>query len=256
MIFDVYKKIAKSLEGSGLSKIPFVRSTHKKLVKSLAPDIVDFDIFRLKHLGSLDQENELFLKTLKDNLKVGDTAVDIGANIGYYTFYMSRFVGDLGGRIYAFEPEPTNFAVLKENRQLNDFKNVIIENLAVSDKSGFIHLELSEDTGQHRISEKGLKIKAITLDDYFQNQMVDFIKMDAEGHERKIFNGMRHILENPNLKMITEFYIKLLDDPSDYFDMLSQRFKLFDLRNDLKPASKQEIFKRYEKRATDLLCTY
>lgn len=133
---------------------------------------------------------------------------------------------------------------------------MIIENLAVSDKSGFIHLELSEDTGQHRISEKGLKIKAITLDDYFQNQMVDFIKMDAEGHERKIFNGMRHILENPNLKMITEFYIKLLDDPSDYFDMLSQRFKLFALRNDLKPASKQEIFKRYEKRATDLLCTY
>jgi len=145
MFFNTYRRIAKALQGSGLSKIPFIRRTHKRLIRSLAPEIVEFDGFRLKHRGQLDQENELFLRVLKENIKKGALVVDASANIGYYTCYLSRFTGE-SGRVYAFEPEPTNFQVLKENIKLNDFKNVIIENNALSHKDGFLYLELSEDT--------------------------------------------------------------------------------------------------------------
>lgn len=225
MFFDTYRKIAKTLEGSGLSKISFIRQTHKKLTKSLAPDIVEFDGFRLKHLGSLDQENKLFLKTLQDNIKVGDTVIDVGANIGYFTFYLSKLVGEFG-HVYAFEPEELNFQILKENRTLNNFKNITIEQKAVSDKDGFTFLELSEDTGQHRISVGGgAKVESITLDNYFKDQTINFIKLDAERHERKILSGMKKILQNNDLKMITEFYFRLLDDPRDYFEQLEQRFR-------------------------------
>lgn len=215
MLFNTYRRIAKALQGSGLSKIPFIR-THKRLIRSLAPEIVEFDGFRLKHRGQLDQENLLFLKVLKENIKSGDLVVDGGANIGYYTCYLSRFTGE-SGRVYAFEPEPTNFQVLKENRKLNDFKNVIIEQKALSDRNGFLYVELSEDTAA-RISDRGIEVESVTLDDYFKDPIIDFIKLDVEGHERKIFLGMKKILENPNLKMITEFYYRLLDDPNDYFE--------------------------------------
>jgi len=169
--------------------------------------------------------------------------------------YLSRFVGE-SGRVYAFEPEPKNFEVLKENKKLNDFKNVIIEELAVSDKADFVFLELSDDTGQHKISNNGIKVKSVILDEYFKNQTINFIKMDAEGHERKILKGMKRILENPNLKMVTEFYYKLLDDPKDYFESLEQRFKLYDIRDNLKLITKSEFFNKYNENtgATDLLC--
>lgn len=251
--FNAYRKITKSLEGSGLSKIKFVREAHKKLMMSLTPEIVQFNGFRLKHLGSLDSGSDLFLKTMKENIQNGDLVVDVGASIGYYTFYMSRFVGS--GCVYAFEPEPTKFEVLKENRKLNDFKNVMIEQKAVYDKNDFVFLDLTEGIN-HRVSNHGIKVESVTLDDYFKDRTVNFIKLDAEGSERKILLGMKRILENPNLKMITEFYYKLLDDPLDYFERLEQRFKLYDLRDNLKPVSKIEFFKKYNDKsgATDLLC--
>lgn len=169
--------------------------------------------------------------------------------------YLSRFVGE-SGCVYAFEPEPKNFEVLKENKKLNDFKNVTIEELAVSDQTDFVFLELSDDTGQHKISNNGIKVKSVILDEYFKNQTINFIKMDAEGHEHKILKGMKRILENPNLKMVTEFYYKLLDDPKDYFESLEQRFKLYDIRDNLKPITKSEFFNKYNENtgATDLLC--
>lgn len=109
----------------------------------------------------------------------------------------------------------------------------------------------------YRISNSGIKVKTITLDDYFMNQTVNFIKIDAEGHERRILKGMKRILDhNPDLKMVTEFCYKLLDDPKDYFDLLEQRFKLYDVRDNLKPVRKLEFFNRYSEKsgATDLLC--
>src|SRR5256885_8821899 len=48
---------------------------------------------------------------LAAEIRPGMTIVDVGANIGYYTLLFSKLAGD-NGRVYAFEPEPQNFALL------------------------------------------------------------------------------------------------------------------------------------------------
>ena len=53
-------------------------------------------------------------KIVKKLVQRGDVAVDIGANIGYYTLLFSRLV-KLSGKVFAFEPEPANFSLLKKN---------------------------------------------------------------------------------------------------------------------------------------------
>lgn len=250
-MFNTYRKIAKSLEGSGISKIPFVRQTHKKLMKTLAPQIIDTNGFKMYHLGSLDQENPDYLKVMQDNIKEGNTVLDIGANIGYYTLLMSKMVGR-SGKVYSFEPEPKNFEILQKNIQLNNIENVVLSNLAMSDKSGKAFMELSNDSGQHRLSESGIEIQTTTIDEYFKDVKIDFIKMDAEGSEGRIFKGMKQRLPPP---LITEFYYKLLDNPIQFFSDLANSYNLYDIRDGLKLVKKDEFLLKYRDHgATDLLC--
>src|ERR1035441_6724268 len=56
-------------------------------------------------------------------IRPGMTVFDIGAHVGHYTLLAARIVGPTG-RVYAFEPEPENFALLKRNVELNGYKNV------------------------------------------------------------------------------------------------------------------------------------
>lgn len=249
-MFKTYRKITKSLEGSGLSKIPFVRQAHNKLIKSLAPQIVEMGGFKMYHLGSLYDDSDFFVKVLQKNIRYGDLVLDVGANIGYYTMLMSKIVGD-SGKVYAFEPEPKNFEILQKNIKINNIKNVIIEKFALSDKIGKSYLQISKDSGQHRLSDSGLETQTTTIDNYFGNKKIDFIKMDAEGSEYNIFKGMK---QRPN--MITEFYYKLLDSPEQFLNDLQEDYELFDVRDDLKPVIKQEVILKYKEGATDLFCKY
>lgn len=207
------------------------------------------------HLGQLSQENNDHLNILKQNIHLGNTVLDIGANIGYYTLIMSKLVGSTG-KVYAFEPEPKNFEILKKNIELNKLDNVILEQKALSNIDGVTYLELSKDSGQHRLSDHGVKVESISLDSYFGEGEIDFIKMDAEGSEYKILKGMKNVLKNKNLKIVTEFYYKLLDNPTAFFDDLEERFKLYDIRDNMKPLDKKEFFSKYNIGfgATDLFC--
>jgi FkbM family methyltransferase len=134
----------------------------------------------------------------KSHIKPGMTVVDIGANIGYYTLLFARLVGQKG-RVYAFEPEPTNIRYLKHNLELNDCDNVILIEKAVSNRCGTTQLFLSPDNpGGHALSpaagEKAVDVGVVTLDSVLGDREVDFIKMDIEGHEYFAIQGMRRLL--------------------------------------------------------------
>lgn len=255
MLYQAYKKLSRSLYGSGLGKIDFIRSIHLKLLKNLTPEIVEFEGLKMHHLGFLDIENYNFFNVLKQNICVGDTVLDIGANIGLWTMRMSKLVGNTG-KVYAFEPELKNFEILKKNIELNKLDNVILEQKALSDIDGVTYLELSEDSGQHRLSNHGVKVESMTLDNYLKGLVVDFIKMDAEGSEYKIFKGMKNILKNKDLTIVTEFNYKLLDTPLEFINNLEAYFKLYDIRDNMKPLDRKEFFSKYNAHssATDLLC--
>src|SRR5262249_42101912 len=118
--------------------------------------IVDGHIMYLDARDSLDLslnhvyepfETELVQSLVHEN----DTVVDVGANIGYYTLIFARLVGPRG-RVFAFEPDPGNFALLKKNVEANRYKNVVLVNAALSDEPATLKLYLSEENrGDHRI---------------------------------------------------------------------------------------------------------
>ncbi len=145
------------------------------------------------------RETAWFLRTVKR----GDTIVDAGANVGYYTIIGSRLVGDRG-KVYAFEPDPTNFELLRKNVKLNGLTNVVLERKALSNRKGTVKLYIAtENKGDHRIyqpegeSRLSVDVEAVRLDEYFQDRKpgIDFIKIDTQGAEGLILEGMKGLLE-------------------------------------------------------------
>jgi predicted methyltransferase len=72
---------------------------------------------------------------MKRIIREGMTVFDLGAHVGYYTLLAAEQVG-VTGHVFAFEPDPENYAVLIKNVELNGYKNVTFINMAISDMSG------------------------------------------------------------------------------------------------------------------------
>jgi len=148
------------------------------------------------------------------SLRPGDVFVDVGANVGYYTLLGARLVGERG-RVYAFEPDPTNFEILRRNVRLNGFDNVTLEEKAVSDEGGWIQLFLApSNKGDHRIYQpegeqrEKLDVEAVALDAYFQGreEKVDCLKLDTQGAEAVIVRGMQGLLRrSKSVVMLLEY---------------------------------------------------
>ncbi len=139
----------------------------------------------------------------------GDCVLDIGANIGIYTRYFSKLVGD-NGEIHAFEPDATHFHRLTQYTK--SCRNVQLHHAAVSSNSGEITLYLSEDLNvDHRTyltedERNTCQVACIRIDDYFSEKRVDFIKMDIQGYEYTSLLGMKNtLLHNTGIQMIMEF---------------------------------------------------
>ena len=160
--------------------------------------------------------------------------------------------------VYAFEPEPKNFEILKKNISVNNLKNVKCYNFAVGSSNRTINMSLSDEMGQHYIDLNGdLEVKCCRLDDYIKN--ADFIKIDAEGFEEQILKGMPNLLSQ-NISLMIEYYYKLLKKHSNPISviqiLLKNNFSFFDMRNNFKLTTLDEIQDIYTESsgATDLFC--
>ncbi len=152
----------------------------------------------------------------KGLLQPGMTVVDIGAHIGYYSLLAAQVVNK-EGKVYAFEPEPSNFTLLVRNTESNGQKDTIIPiPKAVSRGPGTIELLLAKRDSRAAsfyhtpaAGRRSVKISAINLDSFFCEMgwpAVHLIKMDIEGAEKEALEGMKELaLRNPGLKLIMEF---------------------------------------------------
>lgn len=140
-------------------------------------------------------------------LKKGMTCLDIGGNIGYYVLLERQLVGD-EGKIIAFEPSPRNYNYLKKNIQLQNVTNISSYNFACGDKDGKATFFINKKSNGCKVIAEGITppdpslgtlsevpirildpiVKELKLD------RVDFIRMDAEGYELHIFNGLKNTL--------------------------------------------------------------
>lgn len=147
----------------------------------------------------------------------GDTVVDVGANIGYYTCYLARLVGP-SGQVVAFEPAPDLIEILRDNVAYNGYANVQLENKAVTEKTGPLTLYMEEGRPEdNRIfkDEQDAAIRSehvvdgIRLDDipFLSEHPPAFIKMDIQGAEIYAIRGMRRLLqESPQVCVLLEYW--------------------------------------------------
>ena len=150
-------------------------------------------------------------------LDAGETAIDIGANIGQMTSLMSR-KAEKTGKVYAFEPHPEIFAELSANMQLlnnrKHFAPVSLYNLGLSDHEGAAEMEIDPNwagnRGLGKIATRDAKVGAQTLEIQLnsldkilgRDLKVDFCKMDVEGHELKVAHGAAHLLSQGRIRDI------------------------------------------------------
>ena len=153
-------------------------------------------------------ERELFRKILFQ----GAVVVDVGANIGIYSEFLSRCVGPTG-LVHSFEPSPDNFRRL--SAATRHLSNVRLTQAAVGERSGESKLYISDKLNvDHRAykadgdSRRAVPTDMVALDDYLKpGQRVDLIKMDIQGYELHALRGAQRVLrENPNINLLLEFW--------------------------------------------------
>jgi len=160
----------------------------------------------------LDNDYEQFSLDLLDLLVDDDSvAIDVGAHYGIYSLLAAK----KAKKVYAFEPVPENFAILQKNSKDNQLEDVITPiNKAVSDEEGKVTFNVtwaSDSAGfyDHPNAEVIRKINVQT--NSIDNELADvknvsFIKIDTEGHEIHVLDGLKKTLaHNKNTKMLIEF---------------------------------------------------
>ena len=141
--------------------------------------------------------------------------LDIGSNIGYYTLLAKRYQPTI--KVIAFEPMPSVFKYLNKNIQINHFKDVFTEQLALSNVHGNASFYTRINPRMKSIADQlpgdssldssivqsaiEVQVKLDTLDNYVkqhlnENEKIDFIKIDTEATEHLVFQGAENVLKN------------------------------------------------------------
>lgn len=152
------------------------------------------------------------VRVAADILRRGDTAVDIGANVGFLTRQFAAMVGT-SGRVFAFEPDPATFAYLAYNtRRLPQVERYAV---AMSDRNGTMALYLHPTSAMSNSLVNAwenacpINVETFTFDNWaagIDMQRVGLIKIDVEGAEPLVLRGMLKTLSLPHKpQIITEF---------------------------------------------------
>ena len=268
-IHAIYKKFFKIFIGTNIGRYGIVRKLARFLSYNLKPDWVEIEGEKM-YLDKVDAlslsingiHEKIITNLIKKEIHSGDVVLDIGAHIGYYTLQFANLVGPTG-KVYAFEPEPKNFELLKKNVQINKHDNVVLIQKIVSDKDGIVEFFISKfDSIGNKLfksNEAGssIKIESTTLDEYFKDlkKKIDFIKMDIQGGEGKAILGMKNLLkENKNLKIIQEWWPDALKQnntkPEDHLKFLQHiGYKIYEIdgtiKKDILPITIEQLLEKY-----------
>ena len=213
-------------------KIKNIVAKHENFFLNLNPENpIDREIY-LK--CEYEKEQITFLKNEIKKNKIS-TFIDIGAHLGFYSINLSNTL-----KVYSFEPIKKNFNQLKSNVLINNFDNIHIFNLALSNKKKKIEMWVSDikRTGGFSVFNKNdeeLKKYNLTYSELTQSDLADnmldiknsniAIKIDVERHEEEVLLGASKLLtEN---KVIIQ--IEIFDErKKKVFDILqSYKYQLY-----------------------------
>ena len=149
----------------------------------------------------------------------GGVAIDVGANVGAHTLTLSRAVGSTGC-VLAFEPNPITRAALRRNVDLNGFSNIHIYDCALGASAQVLPLRVPR-IGTPEYANQGLaslvaletpheevRVQVRTLDQIDAEgrfTRLDLVKIDVQGYECHVLEGMRGVLDAYGPALIFEF---------------------------------------------------
>ena len=170
------------------------------------------------------------IRFVRQLVRPGQCAVDIGANYGLYALTFARKSGD-SGKIIAIEPASETAAYLRESVAQNGFANMQVVQAALSDRSGIARLQLGPNSELNRLDERidttgrseQVEVRTLdSLDQDFDITHVDFLKIDAEGEEARIIRGGSEFLRKHSPLVMYE----IKAGEAINLDLLSQFFSL------------------------------
>lgn len=162
-----------------------------------------------------DGTNELPVQqAVRDLLRPGHVFFDVGSNIGFFALLASREVGP-SGEVHAFEPVPRIADAVRRNAALNEMTNVRVHTVAVADADGSADLVLAGHPGGATLSAQDVppdatgvaRVKVVTLDRLVGDGTVplpDVVKIDVEGAEMQVLDGMAQLLRTRRPSLVCE----------------------------------------------------
>lgn len=136
-----------------------------------------------------------------------NVVVDVGSNLGWFTCIAAN--QNKNAKVYSFELDSVNYKICKNNIKLNGLKNVSLHQVAVTNHDGEITYNkdsMVQASPCHRLGRQGViscKAKALKLDTFFSNiGHPEVVKIDVEGAEQLVIEGMRNILYGNTLRSV------------------------------------------------------
>jgi FkbM family methyltransferase len=162
---------------------------------------------------------------------------DVGANVGIYSVLFGKKFP--AGKVIAFEPNFSLHVLLTQNLDLNGVNNVRVENFALSNAKGVGQIEISKGrAGAGKIKStlaedyEDKSFPIITGDMYvkdFPEAIPSLIKIDVEGHEPEVIEGLSHVLRQYKPVLMIEVFGNLWDlNREEIWDqMLNDLFNMY-----------------------------
>ena len=150
-------------------------------------------------------------------VRQGDTCIDAGSHVGYYTCFLAHLVGE-SGRVYAFDANPEACDAAKRNLSLNGMTWAEVTNIALSDHEGSLsfHVSSDEQTGLSSVGlipnfKKTIHVPCGRLETSLDNRGINHVrllKIDVEGSEEMVLSGLGRFLTDH----LTDFILVELYD--------------------------------------------
>jgi FkbM family methyltransferase len=180
------------------------------------------------------------ISVMRALVRPGDHVIDVGAHVGFLSSHLAQLVGT-GGAVYSMEPDPVARPRLEACVEANGYRQIHVIPLAASDCRGSIqfqaHKDLGHSTAVVRPNHPGftdVKVDCAPIDELLREGRIaapiSFVKIDVEGYECAVLDGMKDLLSRDRPVVITEVNPEMLSLAGRSAQELFGRFVRLDYR--------------------------
>lgn len=168
------------------------------------------------------------LNILLSLIRVGDTVIDVGANIGTHSIAFAAAVAN-SGKVISFEPQPAVAELLRKNLLANGFPEVVVRQQGVAEKNGVMHIEIPSYHDKSNVGaafltkearNNSLKVSVTNLDSLGLKRC-RLLKIDSEGMGIKVLRGAGELIRET--RPLVSLELDEIGEVQDIFDFFQPR---------------------------------